>query len=134
MDDRIKDINMQIKLQKDTQQSMRDIRSMNIDGLPHGKSVSNPVADAAIKIVDRIDVNIRELLTELNSIYDKQTSMRTLLSCLTSEEYRIIELRYIKHTRWNGLPQKMHCSRSTCFRIHDNAIKKLAEQNKVGTK
>lgn len=130
MDERIKDINLQIKLQKETQQDMREIRSVNMDGLPRGSIVGDPVASAAIKIVDRLDVNIRELLLELSIIYDKQAEIRNLLSCLTAEEYRIIEQRYIKHIRWDYLPSKMHCSRSTCFNIHDRAMKKLIAKNK----
>ena len=130
MNERIKDINLQIKLQEETRQAMRDIHSVNMDGLPHGSNVSDPVASAAIKIVDRADANIRELLLELGSIYDKQAEIRALLSCLTAEEYKIIELRYIKLIKWDFLPSKMHRSRSTCFNIHDRAIKKLIAKNK----
>lgn len=133
-DERIKDINLQIKLQKETQKSMRDIGAMKTDGLPHGTSVGDPVANAAIKIVDRVEANLKQLVSELGDIYDMREKMRKMLSCLTCEEYRLIEWRYIKRIRWNSLPSRMHCSRSTCFRIHDGAIKKLIEKNKVGTK
>ena len=130
MDERIKDINMQIKFWKETQQAMRETRSVNMDGLPHSSNVGDPVANAAIKIVDRLDANIRELLLELGDMYDKQAEIRALLSCLTAEEYKIIEQRYIKHIIWDYLPSKMHCSRSTCFNIHDKAIKKLIAKYK----
>ena len=34
-DERIKDINLQIRLQKETQESMRDIGAVKIDGMPY---------------------------------------------------------------------------------------------------
>lgn len=130
LDSRIKDINIQIKLQKDTIQSMRSIGGVKLDGMPHGSAVGDPVANAAIKIVDRIEDTVQGLLNELNIIYDKQAYIRNMLSCLSDEEYRLIEYRYIKHVRWSGLPTRMHCSRSTCFNIHERAIKKLIPKNK----
>ena len=68
-DDRIKDINIQIKLQKETKQSMRDISSARLDGLPSGSAVGDPVAGAAIKIVDRVEMNLKQLISELDEIY-----------------------------------------------------------------
>ena len=129
-DDRIKDINIQIKLQKETKQSMRDISSARLDGLPFGSAVGDPVAGAAIKIVDRVEMNLKQLISELDDIYEMQDRMRNLLSCLNREEHRLIEWRYIKRIRWNSLPSRMHCSRSTCFNIHDRAMRKLIAKNK----
>ena len=129
-DDRIKDINIQIKLQKETKQSMRDISSARLDGLPSGSAVGDPVAGAAIKIVDRVEMNLKQLISELDDIYEMQDRMRNLLSCLNREEHRLIEWRYIKRIRWNSLPSRMHCSRSTCFNIHDRAMRKLIAKNK----
>lgn len=126
-DERIKDINIQIRLQKETQESMRDIGAVKIDGMPHTKDSSDPVCGAAIKIVDRVEMNIKDLVSELTKIYEMREMMRKLLSCLDDEEYRVIDLRYIRHIRWSGLPSRMHCSRSTVFRIHDRAIRKLME-------
>lgn len=129
-DERIKDINFQIRLQKETQESMRDIGAVKIDGMPHTNGLSDPVCGAAIKIVDRVEMNIKDLVSELTKIYEMREMMRTLLSCLDDEEYRVIDLRYIRHIRWSGLPSRMHCSRSTVFRIHDRAIRKLMENFK----
>ena len=129
-DERIKDINFQIRLQKETQESMRDIGAVKIDGMPHTNGLSDPVCGAAIKIVDRVEMNIKDLVSELTKIYEMREMMRTLLSCLDDEEYRVIDRRYIRHIRWSGLPSRMHCSRSTVFRIHDRAIRKLMENFK----
>lgn len=129
-DERIKDINIQIRLQKETQESMRDIGAVKIDGMPHTNGLSDPVCGAAIKIVDRVEMNIKDLVSELTKIYEMREMMRTLLSCLDDEEYRVIILRYIRHIRWSGLPSRMHCSRSTVFRIHDRAVRKLMENFK----
>lgn len=129
-DERIKDINIQIRLQKETQESMRDIGAVKIDGMPHTNGLSDPVCGAAIKIVDRVEMNIKDLVSELTKIYEMREMMRKLISCLDDEEYRVISLRYIRHIRWSGLPSRMHCSRSTVFRIHDRAIRKLMENFK----
>ena len=129
-DERIKDINIQIRLQKETQESMRDIGAVKIDGMPHTNGLSDPVCGVAIKIVDRVEMNIKDLVSELTKIYEMREMMRKLLSCLDDEEYRVISLRYIRHIRWSGLPSRMHCSRSTVFRIHDRAIRKLMENFK----
>lgn len=129
-DERIKDINIQIRLQKETQESMRDIGAVKIDGMPHTNGLSDPVCGAAIKIVDRVEMNIKDLVSELTKIYEMREMMRKLLSSLDDEEYRVISLRYIRHIRWSGLPSRMHCSRSTVFRIHDRAIRKLMENFK----
>ena len=129
-DERIKDINLQIRLQKETQESMRDIGAVKIDGMPHTNGLSDPVCGAAIKIVDRVEMNIKDLVSELTKIYEMREMMRKLLSSLDDEEYRVISLRYIRHIRWSGLPSRMHCSRSTVFRIHDRAIRKLMENFK----
>lgn len=129
-DERIKDINLQIRLQKETQESMRDIGAVKIDGMPHTNGLSDPVCGAAIKIVDRVEMNIKDLVSELTKIYEMREMMRKLLSSLDDEEYRVISLRYIRHIRWSGLPSRIHCSRSTVFRIHDRAIRKLMENFK----
>lgn len=128
-DERIKDINLQIRLQKETQESYEGYWSGKNRRYAHTKDSSDPVCGAAIKIVDRVK-NIKDLVSELTKIYEMREMMRKLLSCLDDEEYKVIDLRYIRHIRWSGLPSRMHCSRSTVFRIHDRAIRKLMENFK----
>ena len=61
----------------------------------------------------------------------KQELISYMLSALNEEEKKIIDLRYKKGISWEHIPRHVDCGRTTCFRLHDRAIRKMSKE--VGT-
>lgn len=130
-EERIKDNNAAIKLWRESIEYMRELSAVVSDGQPHGTAIGNPTANAAIKIIDSLEVTIKIRIDEINSILEKRTHVEALLACLNEEEYRLIELRYIKHFKMDQqIPYQMCVSRRTAYNIHTSAMNKLIEKNK----
>lgn len=130
-EERLKDNNDAIKLWRESIKYMRELSAVVTDGQPHGTSIGDPTANAAIKIIDNLEVTIKKRVGEIKALLDKRTFVESMLACLSEEEYRLIELRYIKHMKMEQqIPYRMCVSRRTAYNIHSSAMKKLIEKNK----
>jgi len=130
-EERLKDNNECIKLWRESIKYMRELSAVVADGQPHGNALGDPTANAAIKIIDNLEVTIKNRVDEIKVILEKRTRVESLLNCLNEEEYRLIELRYIKHLKMeHQIPYHMCVSRRTAYNIHSSAMSKLIEKNK----
>jgi DNA-directed RNA polymerase specialized sigma subunit len=88
---------------------------------------TNSIDKIVEKIVDKLDMNIKELAKQINNYMDEQNFIIKKLNLLTNQECEIINLRYFQGLQWGVVARKVHYERSQCFNIHKKAMKKLKE-------
>lgn len=101
----------------------RGVRSVNMDGMPHGSTPGDPVARMAIAIaalheeLKELRADLKERLAELKK---KEREIRTYIDSVEDEEIKlIIELRFIDLMDWYDIAGRLedmtgkHVDRST---------------------
>lgn len=67
----------------------------------------------------------------LNQLEKQYEVMTEVLEGLASDEYQIIELYYLKKPRtltWEGIANKVHCSRRRCFDVRNKVITEIGQR------
>ncbi|MDR1502136.1 MAG: hypothetical protein LBT43_06745 [Prevotella sp.] len=103
------------------------VKSSVIDGMPHGTDVSDSTYNKAQLFVDNYNNQLNLLLGIYNDTAAEEMSVKALLSGLTDEEMKIIELYYFNRLDWFGVSKAVNLSIRTCRRIRDAAIDKMRE-------
>lgn len=107
--------------------ALREYKSVNLDGMPHGNTVGDTIGDKVAKIVDIYDKRIEELGKKLEKQLAEKDKLYSLISTLTVEEQDVIRAKYIYRLRWEYIPGRVNMSRRRCFYEHKKAIQKLIE-------
>ena len=50
-----------------------------------------------------------------------------MISCLSGTQQEIIVFRYVDCMGWDAIARKVHMDKRSCYRLHADALKKLAE-------
>ena len=100
------------------------LRSPNLDGMPHGTSLSDKTARLAAQLADA-EEEIIELRSEAWSI--RMEIVRTLNRIQSPEYNMLLYLRYIEGKTWEQIAVEMHYSIQHIYRMHDTALSAVEE-------
>ena len=129
IEDAIKPIVQEIKDLRNSQQLLREGKSVVITGMPKGNATSDTVGEHVCKIIDIYEKRIVvELLPEIENVRKRHDEIFELLKCLNSVEYCVIKLIYIDKVSWINAAIAMNYSDRQCKNIHADAIKKLIRE------
>ena len=103
-----------------------------LTGMPGGGQISNPTLQAVEQIIDRIDVHVERIRDRINGLLDAKEMIDSRLDRLNIQERRVIEYRYFRCMNWPEIQESMRYSKTTVFRIHGEALYKMASND--GTK
>ena len=124
--EKVRNLNRELnRYMEQMMQSENILRANVITDMPHSTDICNPTLEAVERIVDRYERQIRNIADRINTLLDEKDCIERLLETLTSEQRRIIELRYVLGYKWYRIPMHTHYSRSQCFNIHDEAVSLL---------
>lgn len=101
------------------------LKAQRLDGQPHGTGISDPTYQAVEMIIDKWDMQIKEMADEVNRLIDNKIMVDKALKALTPREYRLIELRYIIGLRWEKVATETNYSFQHCHKIHGQALNKM---------
>ena len=101
------------------------LKAQRLDGQPHGTGISDPTYQAVEMIIDKWDMQIKEMADEVNRLIDNKSAIDKALKTLNWTEYRLIELRYIVGMTWEKVAVTMNYSWRRCMQLHGQALKKI---------
>jgi hypothetical protein len=119
------------------------IKASIVSDEPRGSGVGNPTYEKTAMFFDHMEDICAELAQfieynkmRLRQLQDDKKSIDMALLCLTFDERRIIELRYITYPhpefKWDKVIRESFYERSQCFELHNRALKKLSQQLNIG--
>lgn len=100
----------------------RESISINLDGMPHGTSLSDKTARLAAQLADA-EEEIIELRSEAWSI--RMEIVRTLNRIQTPEYNTLLYLRYIEGKTWEQIAVEMHYTFRHTTRLHGDALREV---------
>ena len=100
----------------------RESISINLDGMPHGTSLSDKTARLAAQLADA-EEEIIELRSEAWSI--RMEIVRTLNKIQTPEYNTLLYLRYIEGKTWEQIAVEMHYTFRHTTRLHGDALREV---------
>lgn len=100
----------------------RESISINLDGMPHGTSLSDKTARLAAQLADA-EEEIIELRSEAWSI--RMEIVRTLNMIQTPEYNTLLYLRYIEGKTWEQIAVEMHYTFRHTTRLHGDALREV---------
>lgn len=100
----------------------REAISINLDGMPHGTSLSDKTARLAAQLADA-EEEIIELRSEAWSI--RMEIVRTLNRIQTPEYNTLLYLRYIEGKTWEQIAVEMHYTFRHTTRLHGDALREV---------
>lgn len=100
----------------------RESISINLDGMPHGTSLSDKTARLAAQLADA-EEEIIELRSEAWSI--RMEIVRTLNGIQTPEYNTLLYLRYIEGKTWEQIAVEMHYTFRHTTRLHGDALREV---------
>lgn len=103
----------------------RSVKSPVLTGMPSSKNISDPVGDAAERIIDKYCQEYARLENELDKLFTEKHIIEDLLETLNSFEKKIIELKYFKKYKWWMVADTVSYSEKQCRRICKKAIAKI---------
>lgn len=108
--------------------TQRNVKCPIITGMPGSKDISDPVAEAAERIIDKYCFEYARFENELDRLFKEKHQIDDLFELLDSTEKRIIELKFFKKYRWWMVAETMNYSEKQCRRISNNAINKIRDK------
>lgn len=106
-------LKIEIKELKDEINSLAEISSPQMTGMPHGSSISNPPEQYFMKkqkLVEKLNKKLEKYIEELSRI-------ENFIDTIDDPEIRIIaRLRFIDNLNWENIGRKVHLDRSVCYR------------------
>lgn len=125
---KIKDCNENLYNLANLIDTQRGVKTQILTSMPHiSSNVSDPVGEAAEKIIDRYRHEYAHYEYELKILYEEKHIIDNMINKLDVIERQIIELKYFKKYKWWMVAQTMNYSERQCRRIEMVAIKKLLE-------
>ena len=97
---------------------------MELTGMPHGDTISDPVYQCLIKkqkLVEKLNHKLEKFIDELSKI-------ENIIDNIDDAEIRVIaRLRFIDNLKWEEIGKELHQDRSVCYR----KLKKYLEEHKL---
>ncbi len=78
----------------------------------------------------------QKIQKEIKELLDRKERIQSVIeNCLDDYNQRIVmEYRYVHLYKWEDVAEKTHYSWAGVFKVHDKALKRLAEQYPFGSK
>ena len=114
---------VEIELLEDEKYRLRDgfISARNFDGMPHSKTCSDRVADAAVKLIE-----LQQLIDEnLDCLIDSRKEIEGFLEPLSPEERSLLRLRYIDGLNWQEISDKLNYTYQWVHVLHKRVLAEL---------
>jgi DNA-directed RNA polymerase specialized sigma subunit len=127
IEDEIEGINEEICNLGEVINSQRDIKALNLTGMPRGNEISDVVYESVEKIIMTYGQEIAKLENRLDKAFRKRNLINSLISLLDPTEKKIIELKYFKKYKIWMISGCVNYGKSQVHEIHNNAIKKMSE-------
>lgn len=90
----------------------------NMDGMPHGCGVSDPVGSAGTRLAQLV-----EETDKLTDMYiDHKRNVLQVLEKLPAKEYAALHKHYIEYMTWEKVAQDMGCSVAQVYRYRDSGV------------
>ena len=93
-----------------------------LDAIPGG-AAHDRMASAVADIVDLQN----ELLRRIASLERERIRIEDEISALPAQQARILSARYVDGMGWNRVARETHYERSSVFRIHAAALRRLTK-------
>ncbi len=110
--------------------TQRNVKSPILTGMPSNNSLSDPVGEAAVKIMDKYCKEYARYENELDKLFKEKHEIDDLIIFLEGTEKQIIELKYYKKYKWWMIAETLNYSETQCRRICFSALKKIQEKVK----
>lgn len=107
----------------------RNVKSPIMTDMPGNNSISDPVAEAAERIIDKYCKEFARHENELDKLFKEKHKIDDLIEVLDSTERRIIELKYFKKYKWWMVADTVNYSEKQCRRISNRAIIKIRDSS-----
>jgi DNA-directed RNA polymerase specialized sigma subunit len=104
------------------------IQTSKLGSKPRTNKVADPTYTAAEKLVDFYSKRALEIVEEIEALTYQRDIVNRSTQYLTPEQYRVIELRYIKGYKMKKIPGCIGYSLAQVYNIHNAAIKAISEQ------
>ncbi len=106
-------LKLEIDELKEEINNLSKISSPEITGMPHGKSVSDPVSQYFMK-KQRL---IEKLNDKLEVYIDELTTVENIIDNIEDAQVRLIaRLRLINNLKWEEIERKVHLDRTACYK------------------
>lgn len=103
--------------------TQRNVKSPILTGMPGSNEVSDPVANAAEKIIDIYCRECARIENELKELYKEKHYIDDMINCLNGVEKRIIELKYFNKYKWWMVAKSVNFSETQTRRMGTEALK-----------
>ncbi len=88
------------------------------DGQPHGRGVSNPIENKAVRLAEKL-TEYQD--AELEAIKIKRRVLRTI-NQVPGELGSVLYERYINLKTWRQVGDALHYSKRHCYNLHNDAL------------
>lgn len=105
--------------------TQRNVSSPVLTGLPGNNNVSDPVVDAAERIIDKYCKEYARYENELDELFKQKHAINNMVKTLDFMELQVIELKYFKKYKWWMVSQTLNYSEKQCRRICNIALSKI---------
>lgn len=106
-------LKIEIKEIKDEIDNLSELQSVELSGMPHGNSISNPTAQYFIKKQKLIE----KLNKKLEKYIDELTRIENIIGDIEDAEIRLIaRYKFVDNLTWEEIGEIIHRDRSVCYR------------------
>ena len=110
-----------VKAERDTSKAICSSGSES----QRSNNISDPTAQAIIKIIDRYEEQIKYAEKRLKVLYDDKNAVEKIMDGLCTNDRKLIELRYFKNYRWWQIARLMNFHERHCRRLDDEILSKM---------
>lgn len=98
---------------KEEIESISELSSSKISGMPHGTKRSDPTQEHLLKkqkLIDKLNKKLKKYIDELNR-------MEEIIDNVEDAQIRVImRMRFIECKKWHIIERAVHLDRSACYR------------------
>lgn len=106
-------LRIEIKEIKDEIENLSELQSVEMTGMPHSNSISNPTAQYFIKKQKLIE----KLNKKLEKYIDELTRVENIIGDIEDAEIRLIaRYRFVDNLTWEEIGKIIHRDRSVCYK------------------
>ncbi|MDQ0153426.1 DNA-directed RNA polymerase specialized sigma24 family protein [Moryella indoligenes] len=105
------------------------LSAVNVDGMPHGSSTSDPAANVAIQRLGDIEsrTRLKEIDDSLKVLFMDEKHIRHCIDMIHARYKKLILWRYGGQENWVQISNKLNVSESTARLWHRMALIRLGE-------
>ena len=115
-------IKIEIEEIKEEIKNIPVICGVNMSGMPHSTSVSDPAYNLLIKkekLIEKLNRKMEQYIDELMKV-------ESIIDEIEDEEIRVIaRMRFIQNKKWVDIGKEVHIDRTACYRKLNNYFRNL---------